>query len=422
VHLRIKKVLAVEGLGGEFYRDLEAIRQGAVEDGHKDGVTGFFTYRGNPITPGFTSINQPASATCIMLVMDNDQVAYGDCIGVAYSARMGRDTLLGPKDLLPLIEKHVAPRLEGKELNAFRPLAEDVDKLEVEGRRLHTLIRYGVTQALLDAVARARGVTMTEIITEEYDLPLIAKPVPLNLQVGYDWYWGVEKIILRRGPFIHCGSTTSMSKHKEQLNYVKWVRNRIQDLGGEDYKPTIHIDNYGMIGLAYNHDLDMMVDYLRKLEQVASPYPLIIEDPVNMGEKQKQIQMMASLRSAVRKAGLNIILMVDELCPRLEDHKDFAAAGAADMQKVKSPDLGGINNAIEAVLHLKSLGVMQYLGGSATETDRAAQVRVHIGLATQPSQMLASPSMMPDAAHCVTHNEMQRAIALMRWRGKIKSS
>nr|WP_315988364.1 hypothetical protein [Desulforamulus aquiferis] len=38
------------------------------------------------------------------------------------------------------------------------------------------------------------------------------------------------------------------------------------------------------------------------------------------------------------------------------------------------------------------------MGGTCNETDRSAQVCVHIGIATQPDQMLAKPGMGVDEA------------------------
>jgi len=54
---------------------------------------------------------------------------------------------------------------------------------------------------------------------------------------------------------------------------------------------------------------------------------------------------------------------------------------AGHMVQVKMPDLGGINNSIEAVLYCKEKGVDAYLGGSCNETDKSARVSVHIALA-----------------------------------------
>jgi len=411
---RVESLIAVGGFGGNWYIDRQAVRAGAVQDG--------LTFRGETVTPGFKSIVQPAAAICVQLILDDGSVAYGDCVGVAYSGQMTRDALLYPSDQIPIIEKYITPKVVGRELSAFRPLAEEIEGLVLDGKKLHANVRYGVSQALLDAVAKAKRVTMAEVIAQEYGTTLAHKPIPLNVQVGTEWYdpgtlafvkRPIDKVILRRAENIHTGSIYTMDLFNKQLEYLAWVKERIQQIGDKDYHPTIHFDLYGHIGFAFNNDVPKMVSYFQKLEKTAKPYSLIIEDPVNMGDKARQIEVLAALRAGLKKAGVQIITMADELCTRLEDHKAFAEAGAVDMQKIKAPDLGSITNAIEGLLYLKTKGVEPYLGGSATETDRAAQVRVHIGLATQPNQMLASPGSGIDEAYCITMNEMLRTLALI---------
>ena len=410
----VEKMLAVAGYGGNWYIDRQAVKAGARQDG--------LVFNGEPVSPGFKKIVQPATAICVMLVLDTGEVAYGDCVGVAYSGQMHRDALLYPSDQIPIIEKHIAPVLEGKELSAFRPLADALEAIRVDGKKLHANVRYGISQALLDAVARAKNVTMAEVIAEEYGTTLSKKPIPLNVQVGTEWYdpetlsfmkRPIDKIVLRRAEVIHTGSIYTLPLFERQLEYIEWLKKRIQQVGDSDYKPVIHFDLYGHIGYAFKHNIPKMVQYFQKLEETAKPYSLIIEDAVNMGEKSKQIEMLAGLQRALKKAGVEITTMADELCSRLEDHIEFAEAGAVDMQKIKSPDLGSISNAIEGLLYLKTKGIKPYLGGSMTETERAAQVRVHMGLATQPNQMLASPGAGIDEASCVTQNEMYRTLALI---------
>ena len=50
-------------------------------------------------------------------------------------------------------------------------------------------------------------------------------------------------------------------------------------------------------------------------------------------------------------------IAVDEWCNTLEDIELFVEAGAADMIHVKTPDLGGINNTIEALLLVARSGL-----------------------------------------------------------------
>ncbi len=43
-----------------------------------------------------------------------------------------------------------------------------MEAIEVDGKRLHTAIRYGVSQAILDAVAKSSKRLMSEVVADEY--------------------------------------------------------------------------------------------------------------------------------------------------------------------------------------------------------------------------------------------------------------
>ncbi len=60
-------------------------------------------------------------------------------------------------------------------------------------------------------------------------------------------------------------------------------------------------------------------------------------------------------------------------------------AKCCDMVQIKTPDLGSIHNAIEAVLYCHSHGVEAYLGGTCNETDVSARACLHIAQATRLS-------------------------------------
>ena len=88
------------------------------------------------------------------------------------------------------------------------------------------------------------------------------------------------------------------------------------------------------------------------------------------------------------------------------------------MIQVKSPDLGSISNAVEAILYAREHGVGAYLGGSCNETDRSAKACVHVALAARPDQMLAKPGMGVDEGMMIVFNEMQRALRLLKLKEK----
>ena len=93
--MKIKQAIVTEGTGGDFWWDRQAIMAGVKRDG--------FIYEGKPLTPGFKTITQPSEAICIMLILEDGQIAYGDGTSVAYSAFSGRDPVLFAKEYIPII-------------------------------------------------------------------------------------------------------------------------------------------------------------------------------------------------------------------------------------------------------------------------------------------------------------------------------
>jgi methylaspartate ammonia-lyase len=83
--MQIGDLIPVVGRSGFFNRDLTAIKAGARADG--------FAYPGEPLSPGFKKIVQPGTAISVMLLLDDGQVAFGDCTDVILTGVAGRDPL-----------------------------------------------------------------------------------------------------------------------------------------------------------------------------------------------------------------------------------------------------------------------------------------------------------------------------------------
>jgi len=124
------------------------------------------------------------------------------------------------------------------------------------------------------------------------------------------------------------------------------------------------------------------------------------------------MELFRELREKIEAGGLRLKIVADEWCNTLEDVKFFADNKAGHILQIKTPDLGGINNSIEAVLYCRKLGMGAYLGGTCNETDISARISTHIAAATGPLQMLAKPGMGVDEGYMIVFNEMQRILAL----------
>ena len=377
--MKIVDLVCSEGKTGFYFDDQKAIKAGAKHDG--------LFYLGEPQLEGFTSIRQAGESISVMLILEDGQVAYGDCAAVQYSGAGGRDPLFLAKDFIPVIENDIKPLLIGRELNSFKALADEFDHLEVNGKRLHTAIRYGITQALLDAVAKTKKTTMAEVVREEYNTGVEIKRIPIFTQSGDDRYINADKMIIKSADVLPHGLFNSVEeklgfKGEKLLAYVEWLRDRVKQYKTtEDYNPIFHIDVYGTIGDAFNNDTKVMADYLKTLEEAAKPYALRIEGPMDVGNREGQIKAMADLRVELDTRGINVELVADEWCNTLQDVKDFTDNKAGHMIQIKTPDLGGVNNTIEAVLYCNEKGLGAYTGGTCNETNRSAEICCNIVLA-----------------------------------------
>ena len=187
--MKIVNVVCAPGRTGFFFDDQKAIKSGAKSDGA--------AYIGQPVTSGFKSIRQAGESISVMLVLEDGQIAWGDCAAVQYSGAGGRDPLFLAEDFIPVIDKYIKPALVGKEADSFRELTKMMEAIEVDGKRLHTAIRYGVSQAILDAVAKSSKRLMSEVVADEYGTTVSEKPIPIFTQSGDNRYENADKMILK---------------------------------------------------------------------------------------------------------------------------------------------------------------------------------------------------------------------------------
>lgn len=409
--MKITKILCAPGKTGFFFDDQKAIKTGAKNNGA--------FYEGNPVTPGFTSVRQAGESISVLFILENGAIAHGDCAAVQYSGAAGRDPLFLAENFISIIEQEIAPMYVDKDITTFKEMANRVDKyINEDGKAYHTAIRYGVTQACLHAVALSKSKVMAQIIAEEYNTEISSKIIPIFSQSGDDRYLNADKMIMKgvgvlpHALFNHV--ETKVGANGEKIKeYLQWLRDRIVKLRtNPDYNPAIHIDVYGTLGIVFDNDFEAIANYMVELEEIIKPFQLRVEGPVDMEAKEPQIDALSTLRNLLEEKGSNVQIVADEWCNTLQDIKDFTAKKAGHMIQIKTPDLGGVNNSIEAVLFCKEHNMQAYIGGTCNETNRSAEVCAHIAMATSPVQYLGKPGMGVDEGYMIGYNEMSRILAL----------
>jgi methylaspartate ammonia-lyase len=409
----IRDLICAVGRAGYFNKDLVAIKRGPVADG--------FAYRGAPASPGFRAIVEPGEAICLMLVLEDGQVALGDCVDVILAGLAGRDRVFRVAEHLPLLEGPLRALLRGRSIDRFIPLAGEIENYRHDGAMLHTAVRYGLSQALLHGAALARQRTIAEIVADEYACPLPRQPVPLLASCLTHDYDQIDRMIMKRVELLphssfHIPERDLGRDGGKLLEYGARLARRVRELGGEAYRPRIHLDVYGTIGELFTMDIPAIAAYLGRLKAAVVPLDLLIETPILAVSKMAQIDAFQQLRRALARAGHAVAIIADEWCNTLDDIKEFAAADATDYAQVKTPDLGGFGNTIEALLYCRKVGLGSYVGGSGNETDHSARVTAQVALACQTDFLLSKPGFGGDEGLMIEANEMARALALIAAR------
>jgi methylaspartate ammonia-lyase len=413
--MRARDVLFSVGTSGYVHRDLLAIKGGGRPNG--------FVFMGPPVLPGYRRIVEPGTTVSVMLALDDGQIAFGDCADVILAGVAGRDRVFIADEHLGFLRSQMRDVLLGLELDGFRRNAETIDATKVDGRPMHMALRYGLTQALLHAASLSTKRTPAEIIAQEYGCEVATAPIPILASGHRDDPAQLDRMILKRVGLLPHASFNVVADHvglkgEKLAAFATMVASRIKEIGDADYRPRIHLDVYGTLGELFSNDISLMADYIGTLGAATRPFALLVESPIIAKSREQQAELFSSLKATLRRKGIEVGIIVDEWANTLDDIKYFADAGAADFIQVKTPDLGGLNNTIEALLYCKGKRMGACLGGTGNETDQSARLCVHIGLACQPDFMLSKPGLGFDEAFMIQTNEMARTLAILATRSR----
>lgn len=393
---------------GWYCDDKEAVENGNVKSDH-------YLLTGNPVTNGFNAVREVGKGIGVAITLENQRVFYGDGTSVTYAGTAGRDALFRYEDYADHCKLVVNDLLIDQDTEDFIDICAAIENpVNLSGS--HTAIRYAVSSALLEASASVFNISKASFLREQFNLPKISKNIKYMIQGGNDWYNSVDKAIYHRvdafpHALLHSVKDDFGPAGEILIDYVKWIKNRISEHKVEpDYNPIFHFDCYGTIGRAFENNVETIVDYIVRLEKTVAPFSLQLESPIEMLNKNDQIQILADLRQTLKNRNSKTLIVADEWCNDVSDISDFIESKSVDMIQIKMPDLGSITQSVKAVTICHANGVKAYLGGSCNETDLNAKNAVHVAVATGAEQILVRPGMGVDEGYSIMKNEEARAL------------
>ena len=125
--MKIREVVCAVGRSGYMHRDLMAMKGGAKQDG--------FVFHGKPVSPGFRRIAEPATIVSVMLVLEDGQIAFGDCADVILAGVAGRDPAFQADEHIDYLKGEIASVLTSSAGNLIIKTAESWTQHICDGSR-----------------------------------------------------------------------------------------------------------------------------------------------------------------------------------------------------------------------------------------------------------------------------------------------
>ncbi len=393
--MEVRELLTAPGTGSYFCEDIAALHARSIPESDRATTPG--------VTTGFHFVRQPAETLSVGLRLEDGFVAWGDCVGVSYGGKSGREGLFSAEAAQKLL---TAVSWAGRPVSTFRLISE-----ELANSRWPMAIRYGLSQAWLVAIAHQSRFTPMELLCQEWGLKQANSTVPLQGSCGNDRYAGVEKMIFHRLDVLPHSQVDDLSgqfgaKGEVLLDYARWVVAQVRSV--PNYLPTLSFDVHGAPGKVFGADEDRMAGFVKELAEITRGFECRLESPLIADSRDAQIAGLKSLRNRCRGTGIK--LFADEWANTLSDIQSFLDAKSVDGIHIKMPDLGGLDQSLEAVLACQRAGVDSLLGGSCIETHLASVLSVHVALASRPSALLVKPGLSIHESVSLQRNEMNRTL------------
>ena len=402
-------------------------------------------------------VAQRQEIVLIGLQLSNGRIAWGDCVADPYTA-IPFTAQYG----LEAIETYVRPRLRGQTVTSISALMMHLEgiretvlvtethqstppqpkgpsrrdilrgswqpttavpesiirRYEVE-RPLHPALRYGLSQALLQAVALAQDKSLLAVLCDTYDLPMSPTAVPLHAEINP--HLPLDIATITQNPIQSVGYSTGGANPSLELGpngtvlqrFVRQLKESLLETA-DPQTLAFYLTVRGGYGHLCDNNLGKILGMLVGLEKAAEPFLVRIQDPFVLDEQAEQIKQMANLKSYLRSRSMKLQLVAQAGIHSAADALAFVAGDAAHMLHLHLPQMGDIGEGIKAAKICQENGIGVLWGGSPEETEVAARSTVQTALAVQPRLLLVKNGRLGSTAASLMYNEMTRILAAVK--------
>jgi len=382
--------------------------------------------------------------------IDGSRIFWGTCEDFSVDGLPSFESPYLVDEGIVSIERNIVPVIVGQKLSSFRQLASRIESLEetvtiskpasrpenqsrgfsrreiitgflsssepdeslnqteqiTVNRSIHPAIRHGLSQALLSAVSMVRGVTVAEIIAEEFHLPIPTTTVALQMPIkGGQSLFMHDQVSALAYAIGKANPEDSIGPNGERIQgFIRQFRERLLEADQHNHL-TIHLDAGGNLGKLFDNDLGKVLGALYGLEQAASPYLIRVQDPLIMDDLDSQIKVFGQLRDYLRMRQMSLQLVASARINTANDVRAFAQAQSAHMLRLVTPQLGTIQEMIVAIQTCQAHDIGILMEGTLSANTG------QVALVTQPDLLTFSTDQLGEAGVAFFHNEMACTLA-----------
>ncbi len=290
-------------------------------------------------------------------------------------------------------------------LGATKEAPKDIVEQVTERRALHPGLRYGLSAALLGAVAHVNRQSAVEVLANEYSLPIADAPLAIHIElIGSR----LSSDDLLNYPIDALGYTQFVVNAREEMGangeriqaYARQLKARLQDTLPPDTNICLQLNTDGGWGQLKDNNTGKLLGALSGLSHATKPFSVRLVSPFNCKTVEEDIDKMKDLTQFIRFRKINAELVAKRNITSLEMVKRYAEKKAGNVMQLNPLLLGTIDQTLQAVQVCHTHDIAVLLGSTRTASDRSSEILAALALVAQPRAVIQTnqtvhPDMFP---------------------------
>ena len=261
-------------------------------------------------------------------------------------------------------------------------------------RVLHPAIRFGVSQALVRAVAGETGRTPGQQLAFEWGWEGGKCIVPVELLLSDDAALPITGRITGFNFAVPLPTTKEILGPGASIfeNWTRHVNQQLKPHRSDTYNPVSVIDARGVLSDYFDNSSGKLLGCLYGLDLAAGPAELWVIDPVFKESGQEQVKAMQALARLCRRRKLQLKLAVGASIRHPGLLRELIESEAVHAVHIDLPTYGSLHQSMAAVTICREAGLPYTIGDSQLQEQASIELLADVAIACEPERVVTQES------------------------------